>query len=103
MRSTGSWNRSGGTRRAGRRGGGNSRLLMATAEHGSGPRRNTHCSEISGTGAACGGAHFPADGRSHNGAEQLDGPHDLVVRHGPDAHLDEKALVTQEAVLEHDL
>src|SRR5579862_5459947 len=40
------------------------------------------------------------DGGRHLGAEELDRAHDLLVRHRPDAELDEEAVVVEELVLE---
>jgi hypothetical protein len=44
-----------------------------------------------------------AHGRCDLGAEELDRPHDLRVRHRADAELNEKAVVVEELVLEEDL
>src|SRR4051794_36742636 len=50
-------------------------------------------------GRRCAGADFLADGGSHPGPEKLDGTHDPVMRHRPDAHLHQKALMAEKLVL----
>jgi hypothetical protein len=44
-----------------------------------------------------------ADDGRHARAEELDGAHDPVVRHGADAELHQEAVVAEELVLEEDL
>src|SRR3954471_23106408 len=44
-----------------------------------------------------------ADQRGYLGAEQLDGPHDVVVRHRPDRQLGQEPLVAEDRVLSDDL